>query len=41
MLDGKDGGGAVMLGSGTLTLNQDFDSTFSGTLSGTGGLTKK
>ncbi|OYR18303.1 autotransporter outer membrane beta-barrel domain-containing protein [Brucella rhizosphaerae] len=40
LLDGKDGGGTVSLGSGTLTLNQDFDSIFSGTWSGTGGLTK-
>lgn len=32
--------GGVTLGTGTLTLNQDFDSTFSGALSGTGGLTK-
>ncbi|MCL8000040.1 autotransporter outer membrane beta-barrel domain-containing protein [Brucella sp. 21LCYQ03] len=40
LLDGKDGGGTVALGSATLTLNQDFDSIFTGTFSGTGGVVK-
>ncbi|MBJ6135084.1 autotransporter outer membrane beta-barrel domain-containing protein [Ochrobactrum sp. Q0168] len=37
--DGK-GDGEIQLGSGTLTLNQDFYTDFSGKISGTGGLIK-
>ncbi|WP_273727408.1 autotransporter outer membrane beta-barrel domain-containing protein [Brucella gallinifaecis] len=38
--DGADGGGTLDFGSGTLTLNQNFDGAFSGIMSGVGGLTK-
>lgn len=37
---GLSGAGNVDLGNGILTLEQDFDTLFSGTLSGAGGLTK-
>ncbi len=37
---GLAGSGHVALGSGTLTLNQGTDTTFSGGIDGTGGLTK-
>jgi len=40
-LAGDDhGDGNIMLGSGTLTVAQNFDSKFSGAITGTGGLTK-
>ncbi|WP_425598159.1 autotransporter outer membrane beta-barrel domain-containing protein [Brucella intermedia] len=37
---GLAGSGHVALGSGTLTLNQDIDTSFSGKMDGTGGVTK-
>lgn len=36
----NDGDGDIVLGAGTLTLNQDFDDQFSGAISGTGGIVK-
>ena len=39
-IGGLSGSGTVSLGSGMLTVNSAADSTFSGTISGTGGLTK-
>ncbi|MCL7999697.1 autotransporter outer membrane beta-barrel domain-containing protein [Brucella sp. 21LCYQ03] len=40
LLGGKTGDGAINLGSGTLTLNQNLHGDFSGKISGTGGITK-
>uniref|UniRef100_Q11KT9 Outer membrane autotransporter barrel domain n=2 Tax=Phyllobacteriaceae TaxID=69277 RepID=Q11KT9_CHESB len=40
-IGGLIGTGAVSLGSATLTLTNGYSSTFSGTISGTGGLTKE
>ncbi|MFD1792292.1 autotransporter outer membrane beta-barrel domain-containing protein [Ochrobactrum teleogrylli] len=40
LIGDKDGDGNISLGSGTLTLNQDFNDQFSGAISGTGGIVK-
>ncbi|WP_342642201.1 autotransporter domain-containing protein [Rhodoligotrophos ferricapiens] len=36
-----DDGGEIQLGSATLTVNQDIDTTYEGIITGTGGLTKE